>query len=479
MFINKKKGPFRAALAAVAGLALLGMGATSAVAAPTIEDRTGSLTVHKFAKTAEHGDIESNGTEVKTPVGLKPMADVEFTIQQINVDLKTNAGWTAAADLTVETAAAQTKGAPIVGATDANGEYTFAELPLGLYLVTETKYPAGATPAAPFLVTVPLTDPDNRNAWLYDVHVYPKNSVTTAEKTVEDAASKKLGDEVKFQITGTIPNEKIIDGYRMTDALDPKLDYVSTTVSLANGATLTEGTDYTIAHDPATNTVTVDFTEPGRAILVANKTSKVVFDIVTTVNAIGDVKNEAVIYPNAPSFDKKPGEPGGPIVTPEVISKWGKLTIEKVDSKDKAKKLEGAEFAVFLTEKDAKAGTNAIDFGKQWVTDKNGIVTIEGLRYSEWANGIEVKEGHADYREYWLAEIKAPAEYELLAQPIMFKVDNADQKIDLTVKNVKDNGGFELPLTGGAGTALFTIVGGLLVAGAVVLTIRSRRKADA
>ena len=66
--------------------------------------------------------------------------------------------------------------------TDEKGEVKFGDLDIGLYVVVETKKPAAVTEAvAPFLVSVPMTKVgENGNAdptqWLYDIHVYPKNS---------------------------------------------------------------------------------------------------------------------------------------------------------------------------------------------------------------------------------------------------------------------------------------------------------------
>lgn len=66
--------------------------------------------------------------------------------------------------------------------TDKKGVVKFEGLDIGLYVVVETKKPAAVTEAVtPFLVSVPMTKVgENGNAdptqWLYDIHVYPKNS---------------------------------------------------------------------------------------------------------------------------------------------------------------------------------------------------------------------------------------------------------------------------------------------------------------
>lgn len=476
-----------------AGLAaaVLGLGlAAPAHAAPLVDpDEIGSITVHKFEAPDSPTGLPNNGTQVDT-TGLTPLAGVTFEVQQVvGVDLSTNAGWVEAADLADAFDAGDPAGS-ITGegftlaagsslVTDAAGVAAFTGLPVGLYLVQETDFPAGVTPSAPFLITVPLTDPDNRDAWLYDVHVYPKNAVTTATKTVEDADAVQLGDEVTFTITADIPNTAVIDGYKIVDVLDEKLDYVASTVTLENGATITEGVDYTITHDAATNAVTVEFTAAGRAILAAENTTRVVVDIITTVNTVGEIVNQALVYPNLPSFDIEPGEPGGPTTTPEVETRWGGITLEKVGPDTTP--LVGAVFQVFTSAADAAAQTNPVSI--EGVTEfevvaADGTLTIEGLRYSDFANGAAVAPGDAGYLQYYLVEIEAPDGYELLAEPIEFEVTAATSAvgIDLTVTNVPQNAGFELPFTGGSGPGLLYLLGFGLIAGGVAFVILTRRR---
>jgi fimbrial isopeptide formation D2 family protein/LPXTG-motif cell wall-anchored protein len=332
------------------------------------------------------------------------------------------------------------------------------------------------TPSAPFLVTLPLTDPVNENSWMYDVNVYPKNSLTGATKTVSDTPAMKLGDSVQWSITGDIPNVNPIDGYRIVDQLDSKLTYANSTAALSNGAALALNTDYTIVVNA--NKLTVDFTASGRAILAANPTAKVVVTVNTTVNQVGEISNTAVVYPNAASFTITPGQPGGPVVTPPVITKWGNIVLHKKDSQTAAS-LAGATFSVYPTKADALAGTNAITIGgaSSWTTDASGKLVISGLRYSNWANGAAVSPGQPGYQSYWLVETKAPAGYELLAQPVETTVTSADPAVvTVTIDNVKNNAGFQLPLTGGAGTLALTLGGVLLLGGAGLTMVTGRRK---
>lgn len=485
---NTPRGSRVAAGLLVAGIAALTLAAPASAATPNLvdPDAVGSLTIHKYEAPETPTGLPNDGTEQN--VALPPLAGVGFTVYKVDtIDLTGNQGWIDASDLadlnpdSVADITAAGYTASAVGGetlTDANGEIALANLDLGVYFVVETSPLAGSTGVAPFLVTVPLTDPANDDAWLYDVHVYPKNALTAATKTVEDSADIKLGDEIDFTITADIPNVAVIDGYKVVDTLDSKLDYVSAAVTLADGTALA-ATDYTITHDAATNAVTVEFTAAGLAALAAHNSTEVQVVITAAVNEIGEIANTAVLYPNLGSFTITPGEPGGPTVTPEVITKWGDITVEKTDKAGAP--LTGAVFSVYPTQQDAADGTNAIALGgaTEFAVAADGTVTISGLRYSDWANNAAVAAGDAGYQTYWLAEIVAPDGFELLAEPIEFTVTAATTAVgvDLEVVNVPSNAGFKLPLTGGAGTTLFIAGGVLLLGGAVLLAIRSRRKA--
>ncbi len=442
--------------------------------------RMGSLTIHKFEKPATPSKLPNDGTALTAAQlqELTPMAGVTFTVQKVNnIDLSTNAGWTAAAALTPAQAAAQAGPGSSV-TTGAAGTATLGNLPLGLYLVTETGYPAGVTPSAPFLVTLPMTDPAGGNGWLFDVNVYPKNAVTTATKTVNDASVVKLGDNVQWTVTSDIPNVSPIDGYRVVDKLDPKLSYTNSTVALSNSAALVLNTDYTIVFNAASNTLTVDFTASGRAVLAENPTAKVRVTVNTAVNTVGEITNTALVYPNAASFTITPGQPGGPVVTPPVaVTKWGDIVLHKKDSQSSAA-LSGAVFSVYPSRADALAGRNAISVGgaSSWTTDASGNLVISGLRYSNRANGKAVSPGQPGYQSYWLVETKAPSGYALLAEPVETTVISDDPSaVTVTIGNAKQNAGFQLPLTG-TGTWGLTAGGILVLAGAALFMGTGRRR---
>ena len=99
-------------------------------------------------------------------------------------------------------------------------------------------------------------------------------------------------------------------------------------------------------------------------------------------------------------------------------------------------------------------------------TDTTGRFTIKGL----------------DADTYYLTETAAPAGYNKLAGPVTIVIGangvvNATTEAPQGVKEVKvlNQTGTELPSTGGMGTTLFYVLGGVLVVGAVVLLITKKR----
>lgn len=511
---KNRRRALRGASALVAGaLVALGFSAAASAATPsTIEQSTGELIIHKYEQPAESLNLKNDGTEVTVPASAKPLAGAEFTIQQLvtpKYDLSTNAGWDAlgalGGDISKVTSSelSTTKIAPIT--TGADGIADFAGIPVGAYLVTETLAPMGATAVAPFLVTVPITNPADPTGWLYTVNVYPKDSmVNMPTKTVNDANATKIGDNVTWTILGDIPTPKDtdgsalpIDGYGVKDVLDMRLKYGSVVVSTTGsaGTTLTAGTDYTVTAEPATKadtdnttsqTVMVKLTASGLTKIAAAKaadaTAQVKVALTTLVSGNGAIPNSAMVYPNAASFDIQPGEPGGPVPTdPEnpAITKFGNVTIAKVDAGN-SDPVAGAVFSIYASQSDAESQTSPIALAGNttFTTDASGLATFTGLHQSGWYNGAAVDSTDANYKYYWIVEVQAPSGYELLSKPVQVAVGDDNTTVDYTVKDSKPNGGFQLPFTGSAlGAGLFYGGGAaVLLAIAAILVARSRRK---
>lgn len=175
--------------------------------------------------------------------------------------------------------------------TNKDGMVKFSGLKVGMYLVIETQAPQAVTvPAEPFLVSIPMTrigdttaEPNNQNQkqWLYDVTVYPKNSI--AKGTVKLVKQGKQGDAEPTPLTGVK-----FDLYRKSDAVGGGYDKVNATdlVTLDNGEVtlndLTKGryylqeTGYTTGNDKGyilnTGKFYFDINDDGKAVMVNDNT---------------------------------------------------------------------------------------------------------------------------------------------------------------------------------------------------------------
>lgn len=490
----------------------------AATAVPSLVDldpnKTGSITIHKYVKDADNGTTEGNGLEDTSNHGT-PLDGVTFTVEKLtNVDLTTQAGWEKLAGYNgnVDTAKAGGTGAAIRKTTAGGGVAEFDSLPLGAYIVTETETPAGYVGSKPFIITVPMTHPTDLDKWVYDVHAYPKNSKAGVDKTVKDDTTPAIGSEISYTIKSDIPAAEALDYYDVVDQYDKRVELPEANVALkiintpTGDVTLAKGTDYKLiaadGTDGKTKFWTAEFTAAGRQKLLDNRkddTTKVQMDLSGTVKdkveSDGLFKNKAILLPNAPSNGWTPGS--GTVPPPdypnsEVVSKFGKVKITKVNAKDPATKLKGAQFEVYqctpqstptanfesvdatLDKKLSPAGTTTFE------TDTNGEVTIDGLRNNDWENNEAV----ANPGYYCLVETKAPEGFELQTRPIAFQILQTNSKADneytlaTTVKDVPKNGGFNLPLTGAAGIGVLIGAGALLVGGSGAIALANKRRKE-
>lgn len=235
----KLKRLFTAILSAALTLSLCAMpamaedgstttGTTRADGTPVWESgKTGSITIHKYEYNPAPGATPKQGTGAEgeaAPTGAKPLGGVTFEIYKVQDEewLKAYYGGQAAAtgqdfsnidasnyySTNSTTGAITVNGSKIDTVTTATsgtdiGVAKKDGLDLGLYLVVETSAPDKVTsPADPFLVSVPMTriaDTTTTNKltdWIYDVHVYPKNSTAYGQVTIEKKGYTGGGSEV-------------------------------------------------------------------------------------------------------------------------------------------------------------------------------------------------------------------------------------------------------------------------------------------
>lgn len=202
------------------------------------------------------------------------------------------------------------------------------------------------------------------------------------------------------------------------------------------------------------------------------------------------------------------------------------LNIEKIDGSNSSKKLQGAEFVLYR-ERGGKHQHALIKDGwiyewteEEYDTLKTSIETADGtakntlqeklnaMTLTSDVNGKVTVNGLAE-DTYYLKEVKAPYGYQLLKDPYQFQIvaeyalnvpnDTAENAVDrvklskldlipaggtrvsgdvntgMVNVSIVNNPGHTLPETGGIGTTIFYVVGGILAAGALVLLITRKR----
>lgn len=331
-----------------------------------------------------------------------------------------------------------------------------------------------------------------------ELNITEKAGVPKIDKTIEgegEVAEGSIGDTFTFVLTATMP--ATFEGYDTYKVVFH--DTLSKGLTYNNDASVdVDGFQTETSTDDNGNTI---ITITNNNVLTQNVTvnSEIVVTYTATLNSdavIGSVGNPNVVYlefSNDPNWDGTGTEPTGKTPKDTVVVFTFELDVTKVDGANANTKLSGAEFKLQNTadNKWAVVGTDGKLTG--WVENKdNGTVLTSD------ANGM-IKVIGLDQGTYNLEEIKAPAGYNKLSSPVVLVVtasvtdEEATQELTaLAIKvgeengtgdiatgivgaTVKNNAGATLPETGGMGTTLFYIVGGLLALAAVVLLVTKKR----
>ncbi|AZA10233.1 SpaH/EbpB family LPXTG-anchored major pilin [Corynebacterium pseudopelargi] len=497
------KHRWAAALAAGA-IAVTGAGASVTLAPapayaqqtanPTgITNESGNLHIHKFANN--QGVAQGDGSKIDDTGNLgEPLPGAVFKVTKVDgVDLKTNDGWEKAARIQRGEEDANLTQPGVTKTTNSSGVADFDGLSIGLYKVEETSAPSGyesAADANAFYVTLPITDPKAKNAWLYDVHVYPKNKKqeNVISKTVNDNDATTNGSKIQYTVDGKLPSATELEKVELTDLYpsDRLSDPRATRVTIGDDIEVVDGVDYNLNIETPGQAKVV-FTPQGLAKLdkLSGEARKVQAQFEFTVadpdsqTELGPIKNRAMINAkgkDSEAPDPDPEDPTDPNVTPDEESPetyYGNVEVTKVG--DDEAKLSGVKFDLYrCDDKDSLVGEPV---KRDITTGGEGKVTIKSLHVNDWVNG---EKNPTNPSGYCLVETQAAEGYALLAEPYYFEVlrDSADNVAltSKTVKNVKNNGGFQLPLTGGTGVTMLLIIGGLIMAGGALYMVRNNRR---
>lgn len=307
------------------------------------------------------------------------------------------------------------------------------------------------------------------------------NDSTEVETDWQDSADYDIGDKIPYKLTATMGDLSNYDHYYLNfhDTMT-HLTLLKESVEVKVGEkTLAEG-QYTVAWDVAEKTMDVAIMDvkahgatTGTKVTV---TYKATLDADAVLGSTGNPNTADLEYSNNPNNTgdgtTKPNDTGKTPEDKNIVFTY-KVTVNKV--KENQQPLKGAEFELF---KKAKNG--------DWISKEKRTGTGDNKNVFEW-KGL-------DDGDYKIVETKTPSGYNTI-DPIEFTItaehdtisDNPELKTlsgnvftgDATTgaisATIVNKSGSTLPETGGIGTTVFYVIGGMLMAAAAVLLITKKR----
>lgn len=349
----------------------------------------------------------------------------------------------------------------------ANAEsVTFEGLADGYWLITSTLGTIAMTETTPDKSAVTINEKNPEDTIIKEVK--EDNGGTWGEEN--DA---QVGDTVEFKST-----VKIVKGTRnvvVHDKMDSGLTYTAGSVAIEG---LTKGTEYTVNENPGhDDTFDITFTQSWIDSLdfgtAGYKEYVITYTATLNENAVVKGDNGVAIVDQYNRTHVSYGD------DTDSEQDSTKTTTHKFSvHKHAAGKTENLAGAVFSLKKGT--GDTAVVVNLIWIDDNNYRVAKNGetgvATFTTVANGDIVIWGVDDDANdvYTLEETKAPDGYNKLTKEVNVTV-NADNSTRIDVEN---NSGAELPDTGGMGTTLFYVLGGIMVAAAAVLLVTKKRMAN-
>ena len=362
----------------------------------------------------------------------------------------------------------------------ADGTATFANLAMGEYFIRPT------STTSVYQLMLQKIEPTvvNGTYVIDDVTFSAKHQEVSVTKTA-DKTSVTKNEKVTYTITVDIPtyatgatdrsfsvSDLLPDGLTIdTDSINVILKYLGFESTLPEGTYTLDKTatdDYTFKFS-VDSTQYLDWAGLGGHQLIITYTATLNDDATTAVNTkeTNTVTFDYSNYPYVANSHKQK--------TDTVDVTTFAIKIDKYVDGEETNKLAGAKFDLYRTVYPGETGVTiphtsiqGIKLEGDKVTDADGVATFE--KYE--ANGTNY--------DYYLVETQAPSGYNLLADAV--KVNFTDTEVATTAGiytvQVPNKSGIQLPITGGTGTVIFTIIGIALMVGAVVLFVVSRKKAE-
>ena len=338
-----------------------------------------------------------------------------------------------------------------------------------------------------------------------DILISPKTGIPTVQKKVkdvndsqanstsdwQDSADYDIGDTIPYQLTATMGDLTRFDHYyvEFVDTMT-HLTYQKIT-SVKVGDTTLNADQYTVSWEANTKTLKVSITDV-KAYNAAQGTKVIVeyeatLDADAVIGSQGNPNDVYLIFTNNPNNTgdgtTKPSDTGETPKDKNIVFTY-QVTANKITSDKKA--LKGAAFELF--KKDAVSGEyKSLGVVGATKNAEDEYVVDENTTTFSWT-GI-------DDGDYKIVEVVTPAGYNTI-DPIEFTV-SATHEVEadnptLTALNggdlfkgqvetgavsadIVNYTGTQLPETGGIGTTIFYVLGGMLVVCAVVLMVSKKR----
>ena len=363
---------------------------------------------------------------------------------------------------------------------DADGTATFANLAMGEYFIRPT-----STTSVYQLMLQKLEPTVSGGKYVIDDLTFGakreevsvdkaanKTSVTKKEKvtytiTVDIPTYASQAVDKSFYVSDLLPNGLTIDPASIKVQIDgTDVDTAAYTLDTTAVA------EYTFKLSVSAEQYTDNWSANGGKQLVITYTATLNNNDTTAVN-VKQTNTVTFDYSNYPYVENSHNQK-----TDTVDVTTFAIKIDKYVDGELTNKLTNAKFDLYrtATQAEVNAGSavkiphttvNGIKLESDLVTDANGTATF--AKYE--ANGTNY--------DYYLVETRAPSGYNILDNAV--KVNFTDTEVEATAGvytvKVPNSSGILLPITGGTGTVIFTIIGIALMVGAVVLFVVSRKKA--
>ena len=329
--------------------------------------------------------------------------------------------------------------------------------------------------------------------------ITPKVSKVTFEKKVkdtndttgetsgwQDSADYDIGDSVPFQLTGTVADDfkQYTSAYYFAfhDKMDESLDFEQNSVDVYVGSTLiTDG--YTLTYTPHTFDLVFDDLK-NVAGVNAGSTITVKFTAKLNENAKlgkqGNVNEAQLEYSNNPYSEQRGTTNWDNVIVftyQVVVNKYANEVKEGNERTGAAFKLEKLVGETWTLVKDIPADETTttftfkgLDDGKYRLTETvtpSGFNTIDPIEFTVTA----------DHKVTWNGEDRTTILTSLNGEPTEAGLITFTPSVDTGTlsTDVINKSGSTLPETGGMGTTLFYVLGGVLVLAAVVLLVTKKR----